>query len=76
MKTYLDLLPPPEAYNDFVTWAALENSLKGLRDKLEEELARSTQEPIERIVVEMSSQTDIVSSPALYHNFLSYILTL
>ncbi|KAL4240996.1 Glutamine-rich protein 2 [Mactra antiquata] len=43
------LLPTPEEISQFVTWPALEDALKGIRDDLT---------PQERVVIEMSSQTE------------------
>ncbi|ELT99028.1 hypothetical protein CAPTEDRAFT_227426 [Capitella teleta] len=68
MKSYIDMFPPLEAFNDYVTWATLEDSLKGLREKLAEDLAYSAPEPVERVVIEMSSQTEILSRPSTRPN--------
>ncbi|XP_052261958.1 glutamine-rich protein 2-like isoform X9 [Dreissena polymorpha] len=45
------LLPTPEELNQFVTWPGLEDALKGIRDDL-------VQPQPERVVIEMSSQTE------------------
>ena len=52
----MSLLPGPDMLNDFVTWQALEDSLKGLRENLDELRKPTT-------VIEMSSQTEAVVSP-------------
>ncbi|XP_052261952.1 centriolin-like isoform X3 [Dreissena polymorpha] len=50
------LLPTPEELNQFVTWPGLEDALKGIRDDL-------VQPQPERVVIEMSSQTEPPSRP-------------
>lgn len=47
-------LPTPEEFSTFVTWPALEDALRGIRDDLT---------PQERVVIEMSSQTEPPSRP-------------
>lgn len=49
------LLPTPEEWSQFVTWPGLEDALKGIREDLT---------PPERVVIEMSSQTEPVSRPS------------
>ncbi|WAQ96893.1 QRIC2-like protein [Mya arenaria] len=51
------LLPTPEELSQFVTWPSLEDALKGIRDDL------TPQQQQERIVIEMSSQTEPPSRP-------------
>ena len=48
LKDQFGQFPDPDMFKDFVTWTALEESLRGLREQLE---------PKERVVIEMSSQT-------------------
>ena len=45
------LLPTPDELSQFVTWPGLEDALKGIRDDFQ---------PSERVVIEMSSQTEPV----------------
>jgi len=54
-------VPSQEFFDDFVTWSALEDALKGLRDSQAAE-ATASSEPVERTVIEASSQTNPVSS--------------
>ena len=51
----MSILPGPDVLNDFVTWQALEDSLKGLKENLEELRKPPT-------VIEMSMQTEAVVS--------------
>ena len=68
LKDQFDGLPPSDFFNDFVTWTSLEDSLKGIREQMEEN-RNNLPPPVEevpppipqRIVIEMSSQTEIVS---------------
>lgn len=53
MQEKFNELPTPEEWSQFVTWPALEDALKGIRDALT---------PPERVVIEMSSQTEPVSA--------------
>ena len=43
-------LPSKDDLQNLVTWESLENALKGIRDDLQ---------PQERVVIEMSSQTEV-----------------
>ena len=45
------LLPTAEEFESFVSWPGLEDALKGIRKDLE---------PQERVVIEMTTQTDTV----------------
>ena len=45
-------MPGEDEWSNFVTWESLEKALRGLRDDLT---------PQERVVIEMNTQTDIVS---------------
>ena len=56
-------LPSPHDFEQFVTWERLENALQGIRQDWE-----NLQQPTltERVVIEMSSQTDPVVSHILY----------
>jgi len=61
MNDTFNHLPSPDAFAQFVTQAELEDTLKGSRKDLEYLL-----QPTERVVIEMSSQTDAVVSHVLY----------
>jgi len=54
-------LPSPDDFAKFVTLAELEDALQGTRKDQE-----NLQQPTERVVIEMSSQTDPVVSHILY----------
>ena len=54
-------LTSPDDFTKFVTLAGLEEDLQGIRQDLE-----SLQQPMERVVIEMSSQIDPVVSHILY----------
>lgn len=54
LQQKFDTLPTPDEWSQFVTWPALEDALRGIRDSLQ---------PAERIVIEMSSQTEPASRP-------------
>lgn len=56
-------LPTPEEWTQFVTWPALEDALKGIRDDLT---------PPERVVIEMSSQTE--PGPVSFMNYFLKLL--
>lgn len=64
----LDGLPNDEFYRGFVTWSALEDALKGLRQQYEN-LPRSEQEIVEKDMVEVGNQTDLVSGWFYCSNF-------
>lgn len=55
MNEKFSLLPTPEELAQFVTWPALEDALLGIKRDWE------NMQPGERVVVEISSQTDPVS---------------
>ncbi|XP_052069680.1 uncharacterized protein LOC127708654 isoform X3 [Mytilus californianus] len=48
-----NLLPSPDDFAQFVTWAGLEDALSGIKKDWE-----NMQQPTERVVIEMSSQTE------------------
>ncbi|XP_052069679.1 uncharacterized protein LOC127708654 isoform X2 [Mytilus californianus] len=54
-----NLLPSPDDFAQFVTWAGLEDALSGIKKDWE-----NMQQPTERVVIEMSSQTEAPSRPA------------
>lgn len=54
-----NLLPSPDDFAQFVTWAGLEDALSGIKKDWE-----NLQQPTERVVIEMSSQTEAPSRPA------------
>jgi len=62
----INSLPDEEFYNGFVTWAALEDSLKGLKQQYENERLDRKSAPIEagsttqKAVAEAANQTDMV----------------
>ena len=66
----MDNYPSSDMFKDFVTWAALEDSLKGIRQQIEENQNVPVQQPPppepQRIVIEMSSQTEPVSACVLW----------
>lgn len=53
-----NLLPSPEDFAQFVTWSGLEDALNGIKKDWE------NLQPPERVVIEMSSQTEAPSRPA------------
>ena len=55
-------LPSPHDFSQFVTWERLENAIQGIRQNWE-----IMQQPTERVVVKMSSQTDDGSDPVVSH---------
>lgn len=57
MNEKFSLLPTPEELAQFVTWPALEDALLGIKRDWE------NMQPAERVVVEISSQTDPPSRP-------------
>lgn len=57
MNEKFSLLPTPEELAQFVTWPALEDALLGIKRDWE------NMQPSERVVVEISSQTDPPSRP-------------
>lgn len=57
MNDKFNLLPSPEDFAQFVTWAGLEDALNGIKKDWED----MQQPPQERIVVEIASQTEVVS---------------
>ena len=61
-------VPSEEFFDGFVTWPALEDALKGLRDSLPAEQTSSMPGDIERTVVEASDQTDVVSTEHCHHH--------
>jgi len=54
-------MPSPDDFAKFVTGAELEDALQGIKQDWE-----NMQQPTERVVIEMSSQTDPVVSHILY----------
>ena len=62
-KDFESKLPNLDDFAQFVTWAGLEDALQGIRQDWE-----NLQQPTltERVVIEMSSQTDPVVSYILY----------
>lgn len=57
MNDRFNLLPSPDDFAQFVTWAGLEDALSGIKKDWE----NMQQPPSERVVIEMSSQTEAVS---------------
>ena len=55
MNDKFNMLPTPEDFAQFVTWAGLEDALNGIKKDWE------NLQTTERVVIEMSSQTDAVS---------------
>ena len=55
-------LPSPHDFAQFVTWERLENAIQGIGQNWE-----IMQQPTERVVVKMSSQTDDGSDPVVSH---------
>jgi hypothetical protein len=62
MNEKFSLLPTPEELAQFVTWPALEDALLGIKRDWE------NIQPQERVVVEISSQTDPVSTGFSFHS--------
>lgn len=60
MNDRFNLLPSPDDFAQFVTWAGLEDALSGIKKDWE----NMQQPPSERVVIEMSSQTEAPSRPA------------
>lgn len=56
MNDKFSQLPTPEEFSQFVTWPGLEDALRGIRTDFE-----GLAQPQERVVIEMSSQTEPVS---------------
>ncbi|XP_063446077.1 glutamine-rich protein 2-like isoform X7 [Mytilus trossulus] len=54
MNDRFNLLPSPDDFAQFVTWAGLEDALSGIKKDWE----NMQQPPSERVVIEMSSQTE------------------
>ena len=59
MNEKFSQLPTPEELAQFVTWPALEDALLGIKRDWE------NLQPQERVVVEISSQTDPVSTQSV-----------
>ena len=55
-------LPSPHDFAHFVTWERLENAIQGIGQDWE-----NLQQPTERVVFKMSSQTDDGSDPVVSH---------
>lgn len=62
MNEKFSLLPTPEELAQFVTWPVLEDALLGIKRDWE------NIQPQERVVVEISSQTDPVSTTFSFHS--------
>lgn len=60
MNEKFSQLPTPEELAQFVTWPALEDALLGIKRDWE------NLQPQERVVVEISSQTDPVSTQSVH----------
>jgi hypothetical protein len=63
MNDKFNTLPSPDDLAQSVTWAGLEDALQGIRQDCED-----LQQPTERVVIEMSSQTDPIVSHILYQS--------
>ena len=61
MNERFNTLPSPDDFAKCVTQAGLEDALQGIRQD-----CGNLQQPTERVVIEMSSQTDPVVSHILY----------
>ena len=61
MNERFNTLPSPDDFAKFVTQAGLEDALQGIKQD-----CGNLQQPTERVVIEMSSQTDPVVSHILY----------
>ena len=61
MNDRFSTLPYPDDFAKFVTVAGLEDTLQGIRQN-----CGNLQQPTERVVIKMSSQTDPVVSHILY----------
>lgn len=59
MNDKFNLLPTPEDFAQFVTWAGLEDALNGIKKDWED-----FQQQPERVVVEIASQTEVQSRPS------------
>ncbi|KAJ8317818.1 hypothetical protein KUTeg_004632 [Tegillarca granosa] len=61
MNDRFSQLPTPEEFSQFVTWPGLEDALRGIRTDFE-----GLTQPQERVVIEMSSQTEPVRTKQFF----------
>ena len=78
MQDLNERIPDSEMMDGFVTWSALEDTLRGLRDQLNEvqthpsEQSNTENVPNKRIVVEVGNQTDAVNNSMINCYKLSF----